>query len=257
MLAAFCLRLACGLVACLGLLSPEQVNSRYYRTQFLITFALTGLALILSMGGAGIWTIIALLAGIVSAFCGALSWSLQGAPAGKTLIFTTTLAILTALVLAALAPPPSIELPTEPEPSPAWRIADDLSAAALLGTALAAMLLGHFYLIAPGMPLQPLMRLLAVFFAAVLVRSAVGGAGLFFWTREHSLANLDNAAALWLAVRWAIGLAGPLVLGWMARQSAKIRSTQSATGILYVVVIFCFLGELTSLLLGRTTGSLL
>jgi hypothetical protein len=41
----------------------------------------------------------------------------------------------------------------------------------------------------------------------------------------------------------------PLVLGWMAWQTTRIRSTQSSTGILYVVVIFCFLGELTSLLL--------
>jgi hypothetical protein len=40
----------------------------------------------------------------------------------------------------------------------------------------------------------------------------------------------------------------------MAWQSARIRSTQSATGILYVVVIFCFLGELTSQLLLGSTG---
>ena len=39
----------------------------------------------------------------------------------------------------------------------------------------------------------------------------------------------------------------------MAWRTARIRSTQSATGILYVVVIFCFLGELTSQLL-RGTG---
>ena len=48
-----------------------------------------------------------------------------------------------------------------------------------------------------------------------------------------------------------LGFVAPLVLGWMAWQTARIRSTQSATGILYVVVIFCFLGELTSLLLPR------
>jgi hypothetical protein len=253
MLAAFSLRLACGLVACLRVLSPEQVNSRYYRTQFLVTFALTGLALITSIGSIGIGMTIALVVGIASAFCGALSWSLQGAPAGKPLIFTTTFAILAALVLAAWSPVAS----TEPESTPVLRTADDVSAAGLLGTALAAMLLGHFYLIAPGMPMAPLMRLLAAFFAAVLVRTALAAAALFFWTREHSLANLDNAVVLWLAVRWAVGFAGPLVLGWMAWQSAKIRSTQSATGILYVVVIFCFLGELTSLLLSRSTGFLL
>ena len=45
-----------------------------------------------------------------------------------------------------------------------------------------------------------------------------------------------------------------LILGALAWQAAKIRSTQSATGILYVVVIFCFLGELTSQLLLNTSG---
>ena len=49
------------------------------------------------------------------------------------------------------------------------------------------------------------------------------------------------------------GFVAPLALDWMAWQTARIRSTQSATGILYVVVIFCFLGELTSQLL-RETG---
>ena len=58
---------------------------------------------------------------------------------------------------------------------------------------------------------------------------------------------------LLLPVRWLVGFAGPLVLGWMAWQTARIRSTQSATGILYVVVILCFLGELTGLLL-RDSG---
>ncbi len=54
---------------------------------------------------------------------------------------------------------------------------------------------------------------------------------------------------LWLPVRWLVGLLLPLVLTVMAWQTTRIRATQSSTGILYVVVIFCFLGELNSLLL--------
>ena len=65
--------------------------------------------------------------------------------------------------------------------------------------------------------------------------------------------NLNSDAVLWLPLRWLLGFLAPLGLDWMAWQSARIRSTQSATGILYVVVIFCFLGELTSQLL-RSTG---
>src|SRR5262249_54375253 len=113
-------------------------------------------------------------------------------------------------------------------------------------------LVGHFYLIAPAMSLAPLLRLLRALFAAGLVRLAVAGAGLWHWTADPSLVNLETA--LWLVPRWGVGLVGPLALGWMAWEAAKIRSTQSATGILYVAVIFCFLGEMTGLLLLNKTG---
>ena len=72
---------------------------------------------------------------------------------------------------------------------------------------------------------------------------------LWSWTGGRSTGTLDNEVILLLLVRWAVGFAGVLGLTWMAWQTARIRSTQSATGILYVVVIFCFLGELTGQLL--------
>jgi hypothetical protein len=106
------------------------------------------------------------------------------------------------------------------------------------------------------MSIRPLMRLLAALAAAVLVRAALDGYALWRWTDSHSLGNLGNDTLLWLPVRWVVGFVAPLALDWMAWQTARIRSTQSATGILYVVVIFCFLGELTAQLL-RETGVVL
>ena len=41
MLAIFCLRLACGLLSALLLLSPALVNPRFYRTHFLTVLGLT------------------------------------------------------------------------------------------------------------------------------------------------------------------------------------------------------------------------
>ena len=52
-----------------------------------------------------------------------------------------------------------------------------------------------------------------------------------------------------LALRWLAGLIGILGLAGMTWQTLKIPNTQSATGILYVAVIFAFLGELSSQLL--------
>lgn len=244
MLALFCLRLACGLAGALLLLSPEQVQARFFRVQFLTILGLTTAALLsapeewLLLGGV-----------IVLAFLGSLAWSLQGAPGGRFLAVLTMLGL--ASVLAVL------EWKSPARSDALWRWIADLTSAGLLGAALSAMLMGHSYLIAPTMSLTPLVRLLQALFVATLLRMAVAGVGLWSWTANHSWDTLDADALLWLPVRWGLGFLAPLVLGAMAWQTARIRSTQSATGILYVVVIFSFLGELTSQLLGGSTGLVL
>ena len=135
-----------------------------------------------------------------------------------------------------------------------WRLADNYASAALLGTVTSAMLLGHSYLISPAMTIVPLRRMLAAGTVALALRVTLACWGLYWWTAEHPLGNLETETLLWLSARWLLGIMAPLVLGWMAWETARIRSTQSATGILYVVVIVTFLGELTSLLLLEKTG---
>jgi hypothetical protein len=131
---------------------------------------------------------------------------------------------------------------------------DHFSAAAFLGFAMTAMLVGHSYLISPGLSIQPLMRQLAAFFIALSLRIIVAIIALATWKENHSLTNLNDEVVLWLPVRWLVGLLGPAFFGVLAYRTAKIRSTQSATGILYVVVILVFLGELNALLLQKITG---
>ena len=46
-----------------------------------------------------------------------------------------------------------------------------------------------------------------------------------------------------LLMRVLFGLAGALLLGIMAYRTVVIRSTQSATGILYAAVVFVLVGE--------------
>src|SRR5262249_8183994 len=164
---------------------------------------------------------------------------------GRVLIGATAAALVAGLLWCETVTP-------HPEPTAAAWVGG-LTSAALLGCALSAMLMGHSYLIAPSMSLTPLLRLLAALGVALAARMAADGYGLWRWTSAHDWGSLRGDAVLWLPVRWAVGLVLPVVLGWMAWESARIRSTQSATGILYVVVIFCFLGELTGQLL-RDSG---
>ncbi len=244
LLVLFCLRLACGLLGCL-LLIPSTVSHRFFRAHLLTALALfTGAGVFLG-GDANAWLWLGLAVALLAAFAGSVAWSLEGAPGGRA---TTLVALVAGAVVLGLADRSAAE-------GPLWlRLADDATSAALLGTATTAMLVGHSYLISPTLSLTPLLRLLMALFVATGLRMAIAGVS-GVWTLEGGWGNLKGETWLWLALRWGVGFVGPLVLGWMAREAAKIRSTQSATGILYVVVICCFLGELTGQLLRATAAS--
>jgi hypothetical protein len=237
MLATFCARVALGMIACLGLLSPRQLHPRFFRTQFLTALGLLVVATLAAWPDVGPLPRGLLVAATAFTLFGALSWTLDPAPAGRLLIVASAGILIAAL--GAMTPSP---LP----------LIDDLTSAALLGTAMTAMLVGHSYLISPGMALTPLMRCLLAGGLAIALRVAVIGSGLWRWTEMTPGYTLD--IVLWLPVRWLVGVIAPLGFGWMAYSAARIRSTQSATGILYVVVVCVFLGELLGLLLTRQTG---
>ena len=119
---------------------------------------------------------------LVLALAGFFCWSLEGAPLGRTLIVATTAAPGgRRWSWLELAGPSATDL--------GWRLAADATSAALLGTATTAMLLGHMYLIAPGMTMTPLFRLLAALLAATLARLALAALALWLWssTGGHSL----------------------------------------------------------------------
>ncbi len=199
-------------------------------------------------GGWPLWTL--LLAGMALALAGSLSWFLDKAPGGRTLIVLTSLALAGSLACLEASDPATAR-------SPLAVALADVASAAVLGSALSAMLMGHSYLIAPSMSLRPLLMLIATLAIAVVGRMTVDGFILWSLDRRARLTGtLDNEVILLLLVRWAVGFAGVLGLTWMAWQTARIRSTQSATGILYVVVIFCFLGELTGQLLTGASHAL-
>src|SRR5262245_1938774 len=245
MVAVFCLRLGCGLLAALLLLPSAQVSPRFYRVQFLTVLGLAAVAAVFLRDQADLELWLALGTAMILAFVGSIVWHIEGSPAGIALIWLCLPALIAALLMAGSANGDS------------WLIVDDLASAALLGTATTAMLMGHSYLIAPAMSLTPLFRLLGALGICLLIRTVLAGMGLWLWTGQPGSANLEKEMWFLVPVRWGLGLIAPLVLGWMAWETARIRSTQSATGILYVVVILCFLGELTSQLLVDKTGFIL
>src|SRR5437867_3544839 len=129
----------------------------------------------------------------------------------------------------------------------------DLFLSALaLGSAMTCMILGHWYLVDPGMSVRPLKILAASFVSVVSARFLLSSyTAILFWrdlvsTEDDPLSSVLLGNLLFFGQRVVFGLVLPLALSWMIWQTVKIRSTQSATGILYVAVVFVLFGELLS-----------
>jgi hypothetical protein len=110
---------------------------------------------------------------------------------------------------------------------------------AATGGVWAAMILGHWYLVTPKLPEAPLVlfaRILTGVVALQLVlfiiwvATGAGPAGI------AGLGALTGTWALFVWLRLIVGIAFPLAVSWAAVQTARTRSMESATGLLYINV---------------------
>jgi hypothetical protein len=87
-------------------------------------------------------------------------------------------------------------------------------------------------------------------------RSALAGFTFWVWLEKARAYGpaIGTVTPLFLVVRFGVGLIGPAVATWMTWQTIRIRSTQSATGILYIAMILVLFGELTAMVLSRDFG---
>jgi protein NrfD len=133
-------------------------------------------------------------------------------------------------------------------------VASFLSSAVLLGGACTAMILGHWYLVIPSMQVSYLQSIVKLHIASMVVRVVVVAAAVWYALTpsfsahfgvvpsfRHYIMSIDG---IFFWQRVLFGLAGPAVLSYLTWETAKIRSTQSATGILYVDFFTVVVGEL-------------
>ncbi len=108
------------------------------------------------------------------------------------------------------------------------------------GGVFAAMILGHWYLVTPKLPEAPLVRVARALLAVVAVQVALFvlwvGLGAGPGATGGPFAALVGPWALFVWLRLLVGLVFPLVVSWAAVQTARTRSMESATGLLYINV---------------------
>lgn len=124
-----------------------------------------------------------------------------------------------------------------------WLLSFAVSAM-LLGSVTGAMKLGHFYLIIPGLSIEPLRRVLLAFGICLLLRAGLLGLALACGYGPE-LVGLDLETLIF-ASRILVGLVVPGVLWYLTLRTLRLHATQSATGILYAATVLVMLGELMS-----------
>jgi hypothetical protein len=239
MVETFALRLAAGMIAALFVLPPGVVEPRFYRIQHIIALCLLGGAAIFAWSTPAEWFWLPFGLAVGTTLYACYAWTVaEGSGTRYTAMTLSVLAMLASLLC--------LQTSTLPWDRVILEGFQHVTAIMLLGSTMTAMLLGHWYLIAHNLSITPLLRLHYAMFLALVLRllcvALVLGVSL-------TSSRLDAVAWSWLSLRVGAGLLGVGILGYMAYASAKIRSTQSATGILYVVVVFVLVGEITDQLL--------
>jgi hypothetical protein len=144
-------------------------------------------------------------------------------------------------------------------PGPLFTLAD-LTSALLLGAAASAMILGHYYLVVLDLPIAALRRLTVLLIIGLVLRGLVVGIALAspvhagFEEARAIAVGLWSPDGIFVWMRVLFGLVGPLSLVYFIWKTVEIRSTQSATGILYVQLFLVLAGELLATYLRVAAG---
>jgi hypothetical protein len=117
-----------------------------------------------------------------------------------------------------------------------------------VGLAVVGLSLGHWYLVTPRLPAQPLNEITLLFLLVVMVQILLFGLAVALPVDQAPQGGRDIELAddvtFWLRI--LVGLAMPLVFGWMAWSSSRARSMMAATGLLYLVTALVLAGEIAA-----------
>lgn len=254
MIAAFLIRLSAGITLAWILMPRRDVTDGFFRIQMRVVLGVAVLtALLLSStdspaenagSAAGISSALFWLQCATAAVCfaGSICWALGRRRPGNAAILVAGIGSIASLVLSEwmLADRAAVPL----------HLLSGCASAAVLGTVLTGMLLGHWYLTSPTMTLRPLVWFAGAIAIAAAVRLAATAAAL----SGHHDVLMTTTHHIWLGLRVVGGIMAPAAAAFAVVQVLKYRNTQSATGVLFACLIMVFMGEMSAALLARDVG---
>ncbi len=123
-----------------------------------------------------------------------------------------------------------------------------ISGMGYLGIITYAMILGHWYLVVPKLSEWHLKKALILFWAILPLKLSL--LGVAYFSNESLFISGSNGAMgyifnwIMLLMRFGWGYLVIAIMGYYTWRLTKMRSIQSATGVLYVMTFFVFIGEL-------------
>ncbi|HEX7613790.1 MAG TPA: hypothetical protein VF554_00810 [Thermoanaerobaculia bacterium] len=151
---------------------------------------------------------------------------------------------------------------SRPGIGPVWLGCGLMLGALLFGAAYVAMNVGHWYLVSSSLPFGLLVRATEAFAALAVLRAAYAAVALGVVAHAstgdagEALASLldpmRDGFFFWSRVLW--GLVAPLLLAPFVVKTARMKSNQAATGLLYVGLVFVLVGELLAAYLTLRSG---
>ncbi len=257
--------LAGGMMMVLSTVRTDQIAWRFLRMVGIVVFALAC--------GCSVWSIQrpevrpisggnwVLGLGLASALGAGLAVFLAPLAQRMPVAFRLLCGISGAAAVLAAAIAASANLTHEPPYrfAAAVTIAGQGFGAFLLGSITISWLLGHAYLTATKMTVAPLRHFSRLLSLAVVLRIAflLASLAVAWWVSGDRQAGFTGASAtlvsqfgqawLILTLRIAVGLLAVGLFAYMVADCVRLRSTQSATGILYFGSVFAYVGELANL----------
>ncbi len=113
-----------------------------------------------------------------------------------------------------------------------------------------SMILGHYYLVVPKLSEKPLIICLYSYWLAMVIKIILGVIGV---SAAYKMGYFEEGTivgdgylfnTLFFVMRYLWGILAPLVLSYFTYRLCRMRSIQSATGVLYIMEFFVIVGEM-------------
>jgi len=117
-------------------------------------------------------------------------------------------------------------------------------AAVVVGAVSQGMVLGHWYLVTPRLPEQPLREVTLLLVIVMIVQLALLVPALALPHDDvQTSVDTEILSNPFFYLRVGGGIVFPALLGWMAFDSSGARAMMSATGLLYIAMALVLAGE--------------